>query len=271
MNVKVDLTLLDATNSLLAPPRPAPLLAALEDIEKAMAAKTAPAPPAKTAPAPPAKAGSASPPPAKNTGPLSLNDELRSLGDLEALKKDAMAIPDDLLALVKGPKEEDIKKHLGEVDDLEKLVRPFQGSELAGEAYRLAANFLELCSRIERLPSGEWDAVLGEFVDPEEEERSRLRSERDSLRADLLSLAGDLFRLKADRAEKVAAREVKKGFGDASVESKTQEEREDAAPPAAPSVEGDLSPAEAKEKEDAERTAKAEERGEDLDEKGDDD
>lgn len=269
MSVKVDLTLFDEANSLLAPPHPSPLLSALEGIEKAMGAKAAPAPPAKAAPALPAKAGSASAPPA-NTGSLSLNDELRSLGDLEALKKDVMAIPDDLLALVKGSKEEDIKKHLGEVDDLEKLVRPFQGSELAGEAYRLAANFLELCSRIERIPSGEWDAVLGEFVDPEEEERSRLRSERDSLRADLLSLAGDLFRLKADRAEKVATREVKKGFGEASIEPKTPEEREDAAPPAAPSIEGELSPAEAKEKEDAERTAKAEERGEDPDEKGGD-
>lgn len=259
MSVKVDLTLFDEANSLLAPPRPSPLLSALEGIEKAMGAKTAPALPAK--------AGSASAPPA-NTGSLSLNDELRSLGDLEALKKDAMAIPGDLLALVKGS-EEDLKKHLGEVDDIEKLVRPFQGSELAGEAYRLAANFLELCSRIERLPSGEWDAVLGEFFDPEEEERSRLRSERDSLRADLLSLAGDLFRLKADRAEKVATREIKKGFGEASIEPKTKEDREDAAPTAAPSPEGDLSPAEAKEKRDAELAAKTEERGEDTGEKGD--
>lgn len=198
MNRMIDLSLLDST--LILPgeapeaasrPKPA-LVAALDDVIKA--AFTLPEG-TKTE--------------SKGKG-KSFKDELaEEFGDLEALERDADAIPDDLQALLRA--REDVKKHLWgyDVETMETRLKPFGGSSLYADAAKLVAEIFRISARIERLARGYWDDLADIYVDPDEQER-----------------------LYDERAERVASsRDAIKGFGEGDALPK-DEDAPSTAPPA---------------------------------------
>lgn len=200
MNRMIDLSLLDSTLILpVASPeaasRPKPaLVATLDDVIKA--AFTLPEG-TKTE--------------SKGKG-KSFKDELaEEFGDLEALERDADAIPDDLQALLSV---KDVKKHLWgyDVETMETHLKPFGGSSLYADAAKLVAEIFRISARIERLARGYWDDLADIYVDPDEQERKMLEQERCNVFAELTELTAKLY---GERAERVASsRDAIKGFGE---------------------------------------------------------